>query len=83
MFSFCSYNVKSYFWVGAVRRKPDYRAFFDKLTALGQHENFTLVGIAGRDAAGTRTNVYIHAKLMLGNPTPPPRTHGLPISAAW
>jgi cardiolipin synthase A/B len=52
-------------WVGDVRNRPDDRAFFDKFASLGRHENFTLAGIAGRNASGTRTDVYIHGKLML------------------
>jgi cardiolipin synthase len=52
-------------WVGAARQTPEHRSFFDKFSALGQHENFTLVGIAGRDEAGMQKNVYVHAKLML------------------
>jgi cardiolipin synthase A/B len=52
-------------WVGAARRDPERKGVFEKLASLGEYENFTLVGIAGPNAAGTRTNIYIHAKLML------------------
>jgi cardiolipin synthase len=52
-------------WVGAARQKPEHKSFFDKLASLGRHENFALVGIAGPSAAGTRSNVYVHTKLML------------------
>jgi cardiolipin synthase A/B len=52
-------------WVRAARQNPDYRSLFDQLASLGRHENFALVGIAGRGAAGVRNAVYVHAKLML------------------
>jgi phosphatidylserine/phosphatidylglycerophosphate/cardiolipin synthase-like enzyme len=52
-------------WVTAARRRPENREFFDKLAALGQHENFCLAGIAGNDAEGLRKSIYVHAKLML------------------
>jgi phosphatidylserine/phosphatidylglycerophosphate/cardiolipin synthase-like enzyme len=52
-------------WVGTARQNPNYKVLFDKLASLGGYENFALVGIAGRGAAGSRNNVYVHAKLML------------------
>lgn len=52
-------------WVCAARRKPENNSFFEILASLDQHENFTLVGIAGLDVAGARKSVYVHAKLML------------------
>jgi phosphatidylserine/phosphatidylglycerophosphate/cardiolipin synthase-like enzyme len=52
-------------WVGARRRMPEHKELFDAFTALGGHESFALVGIAGRDPSGARRNVYVHAKLML------------------
>ena len=52
-------------WVCAARRKPENKSFFEILASLDQHENFTLVGIAGLDVAGARKSVYVHAKLML------------------
>ena len=52
-------------WVTAARRRPENKEFFDKLAALGQHENFCLAGIAGNDAEGLRKSIYVHAKLML------------------
>ena len=52
-------------WVSSARRAPGHKVFFDKLASLGRNENFTLVGIAGPSATGTRHNVYVHAKLML------------------
>jgi cardiolipin synthase len=52
-------------WVGTARRNPNYKVLFERLASLGGYGNFALVGIAGRGAAGSRNNVYIHAKLML------------------
>jgi cardiolipin synthase len=52
-------------WVGVARRKPEHRRVFDKLAALARYENFTLAGIAGRDAAGQCKAIDVHAKLML------------------
>jgi cardiolipin synthase A/B len=52
-------------WVTVARRAPEHRDFFEKLAALGQHENFCLAGIASNDADGIRRSVYVHAKLML------------------
>jgi cardiolipin synthase A/B len=52
-------------WVTAARRRSENKEFFDKLAALGQHENFCLAGIAGNDAEGLRKSIYVHAKLML------------------
>lgn len=43
----------------------DPHAFFESWAALGAYENFTLAGIAGLNAEGQRTPVYVHAKLML------------------
>jgi cardiolipin synthase len=51
-------------WVGAARRRPENKGFFEMLAALDQHENFTLAGIAGLDATGVRKSIYVHAKLM-------------------
>ena len=51
--------------VRTARRNPEFRAHFDRIAALGRHENFSLVGIAGVDAQGTRAPVYVHAKAML------------------
>ncbi|WP_158905993.1 phosphatidylserine/phosphatidylglycerophosphate/cardiolipin synthase family protein [Burkholderia sp. L27(2015)] len=47
------------------RRRPERKAFFDPLEALGRYENFTLTGIAGRTRFGDREYVYVHAKIML------------------
>jgi cardiolipin synthase A/B len=52
-------------WVTAARLRPENKHFFDTFAALGQFESFSLVGIAANDAKGLRTNVYVHAKLML------------------
>ena len=41
------------------------QAFFEAWAALGAYEHFTLAGIAGLNADGRRTPVYVHAKLML------------------
>lgn len=43
----------------------DPHAYFESWAALGAYENFTLAGIAGLNAEGRRTPVYVHAKLML------------------
>lgn len=45
--------------------RPERKAFLDARSALGDHDHFTLAGIAGLDANGQRQNVYVHAKLML------------------
>jgi phosphatidylserine/phosphatidylglycerophosphate/cardiolipin synthase-like enzyme len=52
-------------WVRAARLRPERKDFFDKFAALEQFNNFSLVGIAGNDAAGSRISIYVHAKLML------------------
>jgi cardiolipin synthase len=52
-------------WVGTARLRPENKDFFDKFAALEQFDNFSLVGIASNDAQGSRTNIYVHAKLML------------------
>lgn len=49
----------------ASRRSPARKPFFDLLGSLGEHDGFALVGIAGRNDAGGRSTVYIHAKIML------------------
>ena len=52
-------------YVRAARQNPKHAEFFARLEALAQYENFSLLGIAGPNARGTRTNIYVHAKLML------------------
>ncbi len=47
------------------RRDPAARPYFDQLAALGRYDNFAFVGIAGINATGSRSNVYIHGKVML------------------
>jgi len=47
------------------RQQPESRPFFERLGALGEHERFTLVGIAAPDPAGTLRNIYVHAKVAL------------------
>jgi cardiolipin synthase A/B len=47
------------------RRNPERKPLFDGVAALGRHENFTLAGIAGPDALGRRSNIYVHGKIML------------------
>jgi cardiolipin synthase len=49
----------------AARTNPQRRALFDGLAALGRYANFTLAGIAGANALGSRSNIYIHGKIML------------------
>jgi cardiolipin synthase A/B len=51
--------------VKAARKNPQRTAPFDCLAALGRYENFTLAGIAGPNALGSRSSVYVHAKIML------------------
>lgn len=51
--------------VRAARRNPQRKPLFDCLAALGRYENFALVGIAGPNALGRRSNVYVHGKIML------------------
>ena len=51
--------------VRAARQNPIHKEFFDCIDTLSQHENFTLVGIAGPNTQGGRSNIYVHAKIML------------------
>jgi phosphatidylserine/phosphatidylglycerophosphate/cardiolipin synthase-like enzyme len=44
---------------------PTRTRFAETFAALGRFPNFTLSGLAGLTADGTRTPVYVHAKLML------------------
>ncbi|MEK3915607.1 phosphatidylserine/phosphatidylglycerophosphate/cardiolipin synthase family protein [Paenibacillus sp. FSL H7-0331] len=52
-------------YVRAARRNRDHKGFFAHIEALGDYENFTLVGIAGPNGQGGRSNIYVHAKIML------------------
>ena len=40
-------------------------SFRDERCALARAPQFTLAGLAGRDASGTRQPVHVHAKLMI------------------
>jgi cardiolipin synthase A/B len=51
--------------VRAARQNPQRKALFDGIAALGRYENFALAGIAGLDARGSRSSIYVHAKIML------------------
>jgi cardiolipin synthase A/B len=51
--------------VRLARQDPQRKLLFDGLAALGRHQNFALTGIAGLDAQGRRSNVYVHSKIML------------------
>lgn len=51
--------------VRAARRNPERKELFDRLEALGRYGRFALVGIAGPNDRGGRSNVYVHAKVML------------------
>ncbi len=51
--------------VRAARLNAQRKPFFDALAALGHHQNFALAGIAGLDARGRRSPVYVHSKIML------------------
>ena len=47
------------------RQMAEHRPTFDLIAACGEHENFTLAGLAGPMPDGSRGNVYVHGKLML------------------
>ncbi len=51
--------------VRLARQNPQRKPLFDGVAALGRYENFALVGIAGLDAQGGRSNIYVHSKVML------------------
>jgi phosphatidylserine/phosphatidylglycerophosphate/cardiolipin synthase-like enzyme len=51
--------------VRTARRNPARKDFFDRIAALGRRDNFALVGIAGQIPQGGRSDIYVHAKLML------------------
>jgi cardiolipin synthase len=51
--------------VRLARQNPQRKPLFDGVAALGRYENFALVGIAGLDARGCRSNIYVHSKIML------------------
>ncbi len=47
------------------RRKPKALPFYERITALGTHPNFTLAGIAARQTDGSERILYVHDKIML------------------
>jgi cardiolipin synthase len=51
--------------VRLARQNPQRKLLFDGVAALGRYRNFALVGIAGPDARGCRSNIYVHSKIML------------------
>ena len=51
--------------VRVARRNPEHKLLFDGVAALGRCENFALVGIAAKNAQGGRSDIYVHAKVML------------------
>ena len=51
--------------VHAARKNPQRKALFDGIAALGRYANFMLAGIAGSNAPGPRSSIYVHAKVML------------------
>jgi cardiolipin synthase len=52
-------------YVRDARKDPARKGFFDQIEALGRYDGFALVGIAGPDGQGGRSNIYVHAKIML------------------
>jgi phosphatidylserine/phosphatidylglycerophosphate/cardiolipin synthase-like enzyme len=51
--------------VRLARRDPDRQPLFERVAALGKYERFTLAGIAAKDSAGKRRDIYVHGKAML------------------
>jgi phosphatidylserine/phosphatidylglycerophosphate/cardiolipin synthase-like enzyme len=51
--------------VRLARQNPARKPLFDGVAALDNYRNFTLAGIAGPDAQGGRSNIYVHGKIML------------------
>jgi phosphatidylserine/phosphatidylglycerophosphate/cardiolipin synthase-like enzyme len=51
--------------VRAARRKSTKLELFDRLAALGRHDNFSLAGIAGANNRGGRSDIYVHSKIMI------------------
>lgn len=49
----------------AMRKMPKYDVLFERLAALGVHDNFMLAGIASIDNQGAPRNIYVHAKACL------------------
>jgi cardiolipin synthase A/B len=46
-------------------QRPESEPFRRALASLGEHENFTLAGIASSDGPGTYRDIYVHAKIAL------------------
>jgi cardiolipin synthase len=55
--------------VRAARRSQDQHLLFDQVVRLGMYEYFSLVGIGARNAIGQRSDIYVHAKIMLVDDT--------------
>lgn len=51
--------------MAAARKHPKSAPFYERLGALGDHDNFALVGIASQNASGETRNIYVHAKICL------------------
>jgi cardiolipin synthase len=56
-------------YVAQWRLRPERKAIFDQLEALGRYENFTLTGIASQTPDAERAYIYVHAKVMLVDDT--------------
>jgi cardiolipin synthase len=48
-----------------MRQAAEHKPTFDLIAACGEHENFTIAGLAAPMPDGSRGNVYVHGKLML------------------
>jgi phosphatidylserine/phosphatidylglycerophosphate/cardiolipin synthase-like enzyme len=51
--------------VRTARQDPQRKPLFDAMAVLGRYQNFTLAGIAGLNARGGRSSIYVHSKIML------------------
>ena len=51
--------------VRVARQDPQRKPLFDGIAALGRYESFVLAGIAGLNAHGRRSTIYVHSKIML------------------
>jgi phosphatidylserine/phosphatidylglycerophosphate/cardiolipin synthase-like enzyme len=47
------------------RKNPRAAFFFEKLAALGRHQNFTLAAIAGSRGGGLYDEIFVHSKMAL------------------
>jgi cardiolipin synthase A/B len=52
-------------YVRTYRKDPARKPMFDGIAALGGYENFALAGIAAPTTTGGRSDIYVHAKIML------------------